>query len=47
MSKTDIATLRNARWDHLEQEVVFRIRLLKASPKNWNPRRLTMPSPKT
>ena len=29
MSKTDIASLRNARWDHLEQGVVFRIRLLK------------------
>ena len=37
MSKTDIATLRNARWDQLEQEVVFRIRLLKGIAEKLEP----------
>ena len=37
MSKTDIATLRNARWEHLEQEVVFRIRLLKGIAEKLEP----------
>lgn len=37
MSKTAIATLRNARWDQLEQEVVFRIRLLKGIAENLEP----------
>ena len=37
MSKTNIATLRNARWDVLEEEVVFRIRLLKGIAENLEP----------
>ena len=32
--KTTIETMKNADWDHLERDVVTRIRLLKAAAKS-------------